>query len=60
LIKDGRPALEIANQCFGLFKEGQKKLILKEVDTLRKERMQYYCNDTEFEKVVTASLQQGN
>ncbi len=56
LFQEGRPLLEIVKQCFGVFKTGQKKLVLEEVDDLRKERMQHYCDDADFEKVVNTAL----
>lgn len=57
LIDAGMPVLQIARQCLNLFKEGQQKLVMKEVDTKRQEKMKQICNNTEFDKQVNTAIQ---
>ena len=56
LIVEGQPVIKIAQQCFSIFKEGQKKLVLKEVDHKRQEKMKQVCGNTAFEKALKRML----
>jgi hypothetical protein len=56
LNKTGLPVLTIVQQCFNLFKDGQKKLVMKEVDKHRQEKMKLVCNNSTFEKTVNAII----
>ena len=58
LIENGQPVLKIVQQCFNLFKEGQKKLVMKEVDKQRQVEMREFCNDAAFEKAVNQMVAQ--
>ncbi len=56
LVEIGLPVIEMARQCFQLFKEGQKKLVMKEVSKERQERMAHCFSDPEFEAAIETLL----
>ncbi|MBU2515582.1 hypothetical protein KJ966_30055 [bacterium] len=56
LVLLGLPVIKMARQCAQLFKEGQQKLVMKEISKERKERMTHCFKDPEFETAIETLL----
>ncbi len=56
LLKTGLPVIKIAQQAINLFKEGQKKLVVKEVSLQRQSKMKEFCNNKAFQRAIKTVL----